>query len=144
MILDTQLAFARESGQRMEKLELLDSALQRVANIPPAMWGQLVAAQLWELSGQPERALAAVLRRNASVLGVAWVSLVREEARLADKTGDIRGAIRAYRQYLALNYDPEPALRPEVVRVRASLVRLERRRSPYGPGAPQVEAPASE
>ncbi len=109
--LNTQLAFARQSGQRMEKLEMLDSVLQRAANMPMAMWGQLVAAQLWERSGQPERALAAVRRRNASVLGVAWISLVREEARLAAITGDTSGAIRAYRQYLALNNDAEPTRR---------------------------------
>jgi adenylate cyclase len=51
----------------------------------------------------------------------AWAVLVIVLALLGDRAG----AIRAYRHYLAPRYDPEPALRPEVERVRAELVSLE-------------------
>ena len=36
------------------------------------------------------------------------------------------GAIEAYRHYLALRSDPEPALRPDADRIREELRRLER------------------
>jgi hypothetical protein len=39
-------------------------------------------------------------------------------------TGDSAGAARAYRHYLALRSDPEPALRSAVDTVRAELARL--------------------
>ena len=39
-------------------------------------------------------------------------------------TGDTAGAIRAYRHYLVLQADPEPAARPRVERVRAELAAL--------------------
>jgi hypothetical protein len=32
--------------------------------------------------------------------------------------------MKAYRHYLALRYNPEPSVRPEVDRVRAELARL--------------------
>ena len=38
--------------------------------------------------------------------------------------GDRAGAIKAYRHYLALRSDPEPALRPAVEAVRAELAKL--------------------
>ena len=51
-------------------------------------------------------------------------TFLRQEGRLSALTGDTVGAIRAYRHYLALRRDPEPALRPEVERVRAELTAL--------------------
>ena len=53
-------------------------------------------------------------------------TFLHEEGRLAERAGDLAGAIRAYRHYLALRPDPEPAQRPAVDRVRALLARLER------------------
>ena len=50
---------------------------------------------------------------------------LREEGRLAALVGDTAGAIRAYRQYLALRSDPEPALHADVERVRALVRTLE-------------------
>jgi hypothetical protein len=49
---------------------------------------------------------------------------LREEGRLARLVGDRAGAIKADRHYLALRYNPEPAVRPEVDRVRAELALL--------------------
>ena len=54
----------------------------------------------------------------------SWRNGIREEGRVAALTGDRAGAVRAYEHYLALRSDPEPALRPEVERVRAELARL--------------------
>jgi hypothetical protein len=49
---------------------------------------------------------------------------LREEGRLAALAGDPAGAIRAYSHYLALRYNPEPSLKPQVDQVRAELARL--------------------
>ena len=38
---------------------------------------------------------------------------------------DTAGAVRAYRHYLALRLDPEPALRPQVEAVRGLLAHLD-------------------
>ena len=48
-------------------------------------------------------------------------TFLREEGRLAALTGDTLSAIRAYRHYLRLRHDPEPAVRPAVERVRREL-----------------------
>jgi serine/threonine-protein kinase len=84
----------------------------------------LVAARLWQALGNPERALAAARRRMRYWTPTFLSSYLREEGRLAALTGDRAGAIRAYRHYLALRYNPEPALRPQVDAVRAELARL--------------------
>jgi serine/threonine protein kinase len=47
-----------------------------------------------------------------------------QEGRLAALTGDRSGAVRAYRPYLALRSDSEPALRPAIEAVRAELAKL--------------------
>jgi hypothetical protein len=51
-------------------------------------------------------------------------SFLREEGRLAALVRDTSGAIRAYRQYLVLHYDPEPSVQPEVDHVRRELAAL--------------------
>ena len=86
----------------------------------------LLLARLWERQGDLPRALQAVRRRSARFLRRPnyLSTFVREEGRLAALTGDRDGAIRAYRHYLALRYDPEPALRPEADRVRRELAAL--------------------
>jgi hypothetical protein len=52
-------------------------------------------------------------------------TFLREEGRLAALTGDTAAAVRADRHYLALRYNPEPSVRPEVERVRLQLATLE-------------------
>ena len=87
----------------------------------------LIAARLFERAGDPRRALAAVRRR-----GDSWVPMqpylathLREEGRLAAIVGEREQAIAAYRHYLALRYDPEPALREEAEQLRRELAKLE-------------------
>jgi eukaryotic-like serine/threonine-protein kinase len=133
-ILEVQLAATARRSDLREQLEALDS-LVRVRSA--VSWlqaaGNLTAARYWEELNEPERALSATRRRlyisdigEARVL-VAQATLLREEGRLAAKTGDKDGAIRAYRKYLALRADAEPALAPQVARVRAALDSLERK-----------------
>jgi hypothetical protein len=54
------------------------------------------------------------------------VTALRDEGRYAALAGDREGAIRAYRHYLTLRSDPEPAVRSKVEEVRAELAALER------------------
>jgi hypothetical protein len=49
---------------------------------------------------------------------------LREQGRLAALVGDRAGAIKAYSHYLALRYNPEPSVKPEVDRVRAEFAQL--------------------
>lgn len=85
-----------------------------------------MAARLWEEEHDIPRALAAV-RRRAGGFGLAPLYLstfTREEGRRATIGGDTTGAIRAYRHYLALRPNPEPAVKSEVMRVHAELAAL--------------------
>jgi TolB-like protein len=86
----------------------------------------LVVARVAEFQGDLPLALRAV-RRRASGFGLVPIfisTFLREEGRLSALTGDTVAAIRAYRHYLALRRDPEPALRPEVEQVRTELAAL--------------------
>ena len=85
----------------------------------------LEVARLRERQGDRRAALAAVRRRTYSYHLTDYLAEhLREEGRLAALTGDRSGAVRAYRHYLALRSDPEPALRPAVDTIRAELAKL--------------------
>jgi serine/threonine-protein kinase len=109
-----------DAGEAIRRLDSL------VVAQPFLRWGSLVVARLREDGGDLPGALTALRRRlNNWNFGVAFLSTyLREEGRLAALTGDTEGAIRAYRHYLALRSDPEPAVVPEVELVRAELERL--------------------
>jgi serine/threonine-protein kinase len=87
----------------------------------------LLAARLVEKYQNPKAALATVRRRavwwNNEVPYLA--AQLRETGRLAALAGDKEEAVAAYRHYLALRYDPEPEVKPEVERVREELGKLE-------------------
>jgi hypothetical protein len=88
-------------------------------------WWNLVIAQLKEDRGDRAGALAATRRRLYFQAEPLFLSTyLREEGRLAALTGDRAGAIRAYQHYLALRANPEPAMRPQVERVRTELGQL--------------------
>ena len=88
----------------------------------------LLASQLHESRGDRRGALAALRRRAYIGDGaIMLTTYLREEGRLAALTGDRDGAIAAYRHYLALRAAPEPALVPDVNRVRAALAALSER-----------------
>lgn len=89
-------------------------------------FASLELARLHELRGDRAGALVAVRRRPyAYHLSDYLATHLREEGRLAALTGDTAGAVRAWRHYLALRSDPEPALRPGVKALRAELARLD-------------------
>jgi len=82
-------------------------------------------AHLRERQGDLPAALAAVRRRPYAYHLTDYLAAhLRQEGRLAAMTSDRAGAVRAYRHYLALRSDPEPALRPAVDTIRAELAKL--------------------
>jgi len=88
-------------------------------------FANLEVAHLRERQGDLPAALAAVRRRPYAYHLTDYLAAhLREEGRLAALTGDRAGALGAYRHYLALRSDPEPALRPTVDTVRADLAKL--------------------
>jgi serine/threonine-protein kinase len=117
------LAQARGQPTAPALMRQLDSLLMTG---PPTIWiseATLVCARLLETAGDTTGALRAI-RRLAGSLDYLPTRL-REEGRLAALTGDSSGAARAYRHYLALRADPEPALLPEAARIRHELARLQ-------------------
>ncbi|HEX3275137.1 MAG TPA: serine/threonine-protein kinase [Gemmatimonadales bacterium] len=85
----------------------------------------LEVARIRERQGDLRAALRAVRRRSYSYHLTDYLAThLREEGRLAALTGDRAGAIRAWRHYLALRSDAEPALRPGIDSVRAELAKL--------------------
>jgi hypothetical protein len=88
-------------------------------------FANLEVARLRERQGDLRGALAAVRRRAYAYHLTDYLAAhVREEGRLSALTGDRAGAIKAYRHYLALRPDPEPALLPAIEAVRAELAKL--------------------
>jgi hypothetical protein len=88
-------------------------------------FANLEVARLRERQGNIAAALSAVRRRPYSYHTTDYLaSYLRQEGRLAALGGDTSGAIRAYRHYLAVRSDPEPALRPLIEAVRAELEKL--------------------
>jgi hypothetical protein len=123
------LAEARAGDAQAPALHRLDSLSRVGAPGSRNLWQNLVLARLWQARGDTAPALAAVRRREyqQGVSPWALAASLREEGRLAAVTGDSSGAVRAYRHYLVLRADPEPALIPQRDSVRAELSRLERR-----------------
>jgi tetratricopeptide (TPR) repeat protein len=104
----------------------LDGELRQV----PWPWtdgDNLTVARLLEEVGDVPGALATVRRRRFDLVPVFLSTYLREEGRLAALAGDRAGAISAYRRYLIMQDDPEPALRPRVEAARVELARLETR-----------------
>jgi hypothetical protein len=125
--LDALDGSARELPDLEARIERLDSLARTIIfHLGPVENVNLVLAGLWEARNQPHRALAAVRRRAGGFgLSPAYLStFFREEGRLAAEVGDTAGAIRAFRLYLDQRRNPEPALEPEIQRVREELARL--------------------
>ena len=132
-LIDAAVATGLGSGDSRTRVWVADSLARRyvfaILSPPRLPEANLVLARLWEAQGDLPRALAALRRRGAYYMEAPFfmTTFLREEGRLAALTGDTVSAIRAYRHYLGLRYDPEPQLRPEVERVRQALARLEGR-----------------
>jgi serine/threonine-protein kinase len=146
-LLEAKLAAASGAGAALDRLDsLIRSGPGGSRNGPPVAFTlspayvrstvgispvgfedfvNLEVARLRERQGDNRAALAAVRRRPYGVNLTDYLAPhLREEGRLAALTGDRTGAIAAYRHYLALRSNPEPALRPAVQAERAELAKL--------------------
>ena len=114
--------------QRRPALERLDTMAR--GSLPAGALAQLVYLHILGELGASERALAASAAHTRNLgFFVAWLpTLLRLEARFAAATGDKDRALQAYRKYLALRNDPDPALIPQADSVRAEYERLLRNR----------------
>ncbi len=128
-MLTLELLNARRAPDFEARLVALDSTVRR--RLGPAVYAgfeNVVLARAWESLGNVPRALSAIRLRPHGfgvLVNEAWAS--REEGRLATLAGDTTGAVRAYRRYLDLRRDAEPAFQAQRDSVRAALAALERR-----------------
>jgi hypothetical protein len=123
-LLEAWLATAARRPDAAVLVARLDSLSRR-------SWGwtfNLAVARLLEAQGYLPDALAAVRRRPYGFEPVYLSTYLRDEGHLAALVGDTVGAIKAYRRYLALRFDPEPPLRAQRDSVSAELSRLGRDR----------------
>lgn len=134
-ILDVGLAVATRRRDARGRLAHLDSLA-----FTPETSGDVVAyAPLWiarlhERVGDSRGALRAVRRRQYMSDWPRYLaSMLREEGRLAESTGDLVGAAKTYERYLILRHAPSDALRPQADSVRAAVGRLAGRPSPRPP-----------
>ena len=131
MVLDAQLAAFAGRPDAMRRLTSLDSmlALGPLGDHVRAA-GNLVASRLWERVGNVRRAYEAAQRwtpfTNNPGDGSLMATYLREQARLAAAAGDREAAIGAYRQYLRLRANAEPALARDLAAARSELEKLER------------------
>jgi tetratricopeptide (TPR) repeat protein len=121
VMLEALLAAAERRPDAGAAFARLDTFLLTGAG--PAGWNMEVAR--WrETQGDIRGALRAIRRRAGYQEYWNMSYVLREEGRLAALVGDRAGAIEAYSHYLALRYNPEPTVKPEVERVRAELAQL--------------------
>jgi tetratricopeptide (TPR) repeat protein len=126
VLLEALAATLRGQRDAWSAVGRLDAFLAEAPDAEYAAYGNIVLARLYDALGDREAALTAIRRRNRIGLTPTMFlsTFLREEGRLAAAAGDRDGAIRAYSHYLAIRPDPEPAVQPEVERVRGELARL--------------------
>jgi serine/threonine-protein kinase len=123
-VLEAALAVSSRRADAPARLAYADS-LFIFSPVSVYWYYTLVVARLNVALGDPAAALHILRRRWVGVDGNVAIALLspgmREEGRLAEMLGDTAGAIRAYRHYLSLRAEPEPALVPQRDSVRATL-----------------------
>ena len=132
-VLEARRAVALHKPEAARLVAALDSprVLDPYLNSWAVTLGNLTLAELYTELGDYARGLSVVERRapvadaGAQRVQVALSTLYREEGRLASLTGDKAKARAAYGHYLALRAHPDPALQPEVERIRGELSALE-------------------
>ena len=129
VVLEAIMAVRASAPDADRRLMSLDSLLMR-GHPDGLTWvgGHLILARLAAERGQYQLGLAAARRHWHWGRVLYLSSFLREEARLAELVADTAGAIRAWKHYLALRSDPEPALKADAAHARAELARLEGRR----------------
>ena len=126
-LLDAWYATSAHRADALQRLGRVDSLQVRDPvgiTSPPIKASNLLVARLWEEQGDWPRAEAAARRRYKGLNPRFLSTHLREEGRAAAAAGHREAAIRAYQHYLALRYDPEPSVKPEVEQVRADLADL--------------------
>lgn len=125
-LLDAGIAVAsrrRDARTRVAHLDSLAFTAQTAGDA--AAYAPLWIARLYEQVGDTRGALRAIRRRQYMSDWPRYLaSMLREEGRLAESTGDIAGAREAYRRYLALRHSPDAALASQVDAVRRASDRL--------------------
>jgi hypothetical protein len=118
VLLAAQLAAAERRPDAGAAFARLDSLLLAGGGKPE--W-TMELSRWWEAQGDVAAALRAARRCQQYAWLVNLTYCLREQGRLASLIGDRVTATRAYRHYLALRYNPEASVKPEVERVRAEL-----------------------
>jgi tRNA A-37 threonylcarbamoyl transferase component Bud32 len=123
--LDALIAVAEGRPDARRRVERADSMLRHA---PPsrmiASRTQLLLARAFDALNDPEAGLRTIRRRGLNNPAYFLATILAAEGHLAARAGDREGAIRAYRHYLVLRTHPDPALMPEVRRIREELTRL--------------------
>ncbi|MFV1988826.1 MAG: hypothetical protein ACC682_16255 [Gemmatimonadota bacterium] len=126
-LLDARLAQARGEADAQRRAAVLDSIVAtgpRVGRVALNVMA-IELGRLFEALGDTTRALRAIRRQEWGPYTAVFESTQsRMEGRLADAIGDADGAIDAYGRFLALRFDPDPELRPEVDAIRNRLGEL--------------------
>jgi hypothetical protein len=123
-MLDAQLAVMNNHADAHARIDSLDAFLRTAPQGPILRIGNVVTGRLYERVGDIRAALFAVRRRDFFFGRSLYQStLLRDEARLAEKLGDAAGAAEALRQYVSLRTDPEPALQRDAQAARDALAK---------------------
>jgi eukaryotic-like serine/threonine-protein kinase len=130
--LQADLANRQNRASATIDLERLDSLVSMgwTMNGLTHLAATMTLARLFESQGDEGRALEAVRRRSYKHDGVGLSglsTLLLAEGRLALRTGDTTGAMKAFNHYLVLRSDPEPGLIPRRDSIRAIVASVERR-----------------
>jgi hypothetical protein len=119
-LLEASLAVSSRATDADAALARLDSLMLSGPAVSDASaYVHIWAARLWENRGRIEDALGAVRRRPYMAGWPRYLAAtLREEGRLALLAGDTTGALKAFRQFLALRHSPDETLIPETDAVR--------------------------
>jgi serine/threonine-protein kinase len=113
-----------DANRRLLRVDSLQIAHPVGITGSPIQASNLIVARLWKAQGDWARAEAAACRRYRGLNPTFLSTHLLEEGRAAARAGHRGAAIRALQHYLALRYDPEPSVRPEVEAVRSELAQL--------------------
>jgi tetratricopeptide (TPR) repeat protein len=135
-LLDAWFAVAARRPDALQRLLRVDSLQVQEPSIgitaSAITASNLIMARLWRMQGDWPRAEAAARRRYTGLFPAFLSTHLLEEGRAAAQAGHREVAIRALRHYLALRYDPEPSVEPEVEAVRTELAQLLKEPGPLG------------
>ncbi len=125
-LLDAAAAIQGRGRDARARLARLDSLAFTVTTAgDAALYAPLWIARLHERIGDRSGALNAIRRRPYMTDWPRYLAtMLREEGQWAETNQERSRALDAFRQYLALRHDPEPALVAQTAAVRQAIVRL--------------------